>query len=86
MALRLHQSLISLRSKTALQERKSKGLKLGRPFGCHPDMKLDDHKEEIKKLLLSGVSKDVIAEKYNVCRSTVYNFVKKNPGLLLGKA
>lgn len=83
LAWRLHQSLISLRSKTALQERKEQGVKLGRPYGKSSDMKLDDHKEEIKKLLLSGVSKDKIAEKYNVCRMTVYNFVKKNPELLL---
>lgn len=85
LALRLHQSLISLRSKTALQERKSQGVKLGRPYGSNPALKLDDHKDEIKKLLLTGVSKDDIAEQYNVCRSTVYNFVKKNPELLLGE-
>ena len=56
---------------------------LGRPFGSNPGLKLDDHKKEIKKLLLAGMSKDVIAEKYKVSRSTVYNFVKKNPELLL---
>ena len=83
LAFRLHQSLISLRSKTALQERKEQGIKLGRPYGSNPALKLDDHKDEIKKLLLTGVSKDDIAEQYNVCRSTVYNFVKKNPELLL---
>lgn len=83
IALRLQQSLISLRSKTALRERKAKGIKLGRPYGANPALKLDDHKEEIKKLLLTGVSKDDIAEQFNACRSTVYNFVKKNPELLL---
>ena len=83
LAWRLHQSLISLRSKTALQERKEQGVKLGRPYGSNPALKLDDHKDEIKKLLLTGVSKDDIAEQYNVCRATVYNFVKKNPELLL---
>ena len=83
LAFRLHQSLISLRSKTALQERKEQGIKLGRPYGSNPTLKLDDHKDEIKKLLLTGVSKDDIAEQYNVCRLTVYNFVKKNPELLL---
>lgn len=86
LAFRLHQSLISQRSKTALQDRKAKGVKLGRPFGFNPDLKLDDHKDEIKEMLLAGVSKDKIAEQYNVCRSTVYNFVKKNPELLSGEA
>ena len=85
LAFRLHQSLISLRSKTALQERKAQGVKLGRPYGTNPGLKLEDNKEEIKKLLLSGMSKDKIAEKFNVCRSTVYNFVKKNPELLMGE-
>ena len=86
LAWRLHQSLISLRSKTALQERKEQGIKLGRPYGSNPALKLDDHKDEIKKLLLTGVSKDDIAEQYNVCRSTVYNFVKKNPELFVLEA
>ena len=86
IAFRLHQSLISLRSQNSLQERKAKGAKLGRPFGFNPDLKLDDHKDEIKEMLLAGVSKDKIAEQYNVCRSTVYNFVKKNPELLSGEA
>ena len=82
LAFRLHQSLISQRSKTALQDRKAKGVKLGRPYGLNPALKLDDHKEDIRKMLMSGTSKDDIAEKYHVCRSTVYNFVKKNPQLL----
>ena len=85
LAFRIHQSLISLRSKTALQERKAQGVKLGRPYGSNLSLTLDGHKEEIKKLLLSGMSKDKIAEQYNVCRSAVYNFVKKNPDLLEGK-
>ena len=84
LAWKLHQSLISLRSKTALQERKEQGVKLGRPYSSNPSLKLDDYKDEIKQLLLTGMSKDDIAEQYNVCRSTVYNFVKKNPELLVG--
>lgn len=86
LAFRIHQSLISLRSKTALQERKAQGKHLGRPYGSNLALTLDGHKEEIKKLLLSGMSKDKIAEQYNVCRSTVYNFVKKNPELSMENA
>lgn len=85
LAFRIHQSLISLRSKTALQEKKARGVKLGRPCGSNPTLKLDIYKEEIKKFLLSGMSKSRIAEKFNVSRATVYNFVKKNPELLVGK-
>ena len=69
-AFKIHQSLISLRSKTALQDRKAKGIKLGRPYGLNPTLKLDDHKDEIKKMLLTGVSKDKISEQFNVCRVT----------------
>lgn len=86
LAFRLHSSLISLRSKTALHDRKAKGVKLGRPYGCNPGLKLDDHKEEIQELLMNGMSKDDIAEKYHVCRSTVYNYVRKNPELFVLEA
>mgnify|MGYP002624574179 CR=1 FL=1 len=82
IALRLHQSLISSRSHKALQEKKAQGIKLGRPYGSNSALKLDENKEEIRKLLLSGMSKDKIAEKFNVCRATVYNYVRKNPELL----
>ena len=85
IASRLHQSLISLRSHRALQKKKAKGIKLGRPYDSNSALKLDGNKEEIQKLLLSGVSKDKIAEKFNVCRATVYNFVKKNPEVMMGE-
>lgn len=84
IAWKLHQSLISLRSKTTLQEKKARGVRLGRPYSTNPKLKLEDNKEEIRKLLQSGVSKDKIADQYGVCRSTVYNFVRRNPEVLLG--
>lgn len=36
-------------------------------------------------MLLTDASKDTIAKKYKVCRSTVYKFVKKKTELLLEK-
>lgn len=84
LAFRLHQSLISLRSTTALQDRKAKGIKLGRPHNSKVALRLDEYKDDIKKMLQSGTSKDEIAKRLNVCRSTVYNFVRKNPELLGG--
>ena len=77
VALKIHNSLISLRSKDALQKRKAGGMRLGRPFEANPSLKLDDYKDEILTMIKSGVSKDVIAQKYHVCRSTVYNFVRR---------
>lgn len=81
IALEMHKSLISLRSKSALQKRKANGMKLGRPFGSESAMKLDDYKDEILALVHSGMPKREIAKKYNVCRSTIYNFVKRQESI-----
>lgn len=77
MALRLHRSLISLKSKSALQERKASGKKLGRPFGSESAVKFEDFKDEILALVKTGMPKGEIAKKYNVCRTTVYGFLKR---------
>ena len=81
LADKLNKSLISLRSHTAIQNKIAKGHHFGRPFKSTSAKKLDSYHEDIKALLQSGVSKDRIAEKFNVCRSTVYNFIKKHPEL-----
>lgn len=81
IALEIHKSLISLKSKTALQERKANGMKLGRPFGYQPALKLDDYKNDILAMLKSGATKDEIAKRYNVCHSTIYNFVKRQESI-----
>ena len=83
LAFRIHQSLISLRSKTALQERKAQGIKLGRRFGFNPALKLDDYKDEIRQMRLSGVSIKKISEKYHVCPATIYNLMHKYPELFV---
>ncbi|MBQ8464795.1 MAG: hypothetical protein IJ545_02160, partial [Alphaproteobacteria bacterium] len=82
-AFRIHQSLISLRSKIALQERKAQGIKLGRRFGFNPALKLDDYKDEIRQMRLSGVSIKKISEKYHVCPATIYNLMHKYPELFV---
>ena len=83
LAFRIHQSLISLRSKTALQEKKAQGIKLGRRFGFNPALKLDDYKDEIRQMRLSGVSIKKISEKYHVCPATIYNLMHKYPELFV---
>ena len=40
--------------------------------------KLDEHKEEIFKLVEMNVKKIAIAKKFNVTPTTMYNFIKKN--------
>ena len=81
----LHRKLISINTREALTSIKSKGKKLGHPFGTVLAKKLDDYKDEIKEMLAVGVTKASIAKKYNVCWKTVNNFVKNNPELLLGE-
>ena len=83
LAFKIHQSLISLRSKTALQERKAQGKHLGRPFGSNPKLKLDDYREDISQMRLSGVSIKKIADKYHVCSATIYNLMHKYPELFV---
>ncbi len=81
LADKLNKSLISLRSHTAIQNKIAKGHHFGRPFKSTSAKKLDSHRKDIGTLLQAGVSKDRIAEKFKVCRSTVYNFIKKHPEL-----
>lgn len=83
IAWKLHQSLISLRSKTTLQERKAQGKYLGRPYGSNPKLKLDDYREDISQMRLSGVSIKKISEKYHVCPATIYNLMHKYPELFV---
>lgn len=56
-------------------------MKLGRPFGSESAVKLDNYKDEILALVHSGMPKREIAKKYNVCRSTIYNFVKRQESI-----
>lgn len=81
LADKLNKSLISLRSHAAIQRKIAKGHHFGRPFKSTSAKKLDIHQDDVRMLLKSGMSKDKIAEKFNVCRSTVYNFIKKHPEL-----
>lgn len=84
IAHRLQQSLMSLRTTAALKNKKEQGYKLGRPFGSNSALLLDDYKDEIRQLLADGFSKEEIAERFHVCRSTVYNYVRNNLELLKG--
>lgn len=77
MVLKLHRSLISIKSKRALQGRKASGKKLGRPFYSESAVSLENYKDEILSLISSGMPKREIAEKYNVCRTTIYGFLKR---------
>ena len=78
MAIEIRSNLISQNTKKVLKQRKSKGIKLGRPFGAIVKKRLDGKEDEIRKLLAQKVSKAEIARRFNVTRITVFNFVKQN--------
>ena len=51
-------------------------MKLGRPKGKGKS-KLDEHKEDILKLVSLKVPKSIIARQYNTSVGNLYNFLKQ---------
>lgn len=79
MGAQLERENISTRTKTALAKRRSEGVKLGRPLGSkNKSLKLEPHKEQIKKKIMSGITLKRIAEDYDVSQQTMCNFVSHN--------
>lgn len=78
VAIDIRSRLISQNTKRVLQQRKTQGVKLGRPLGAFVRKKLEGKEEEIRQLLACDISKSEIARRYGVSRITVFNFVKRN--------
>ena len=76
LVAQIERELISLRTREALHARKSQGIKLGRPKGKGKS-KLDEHKEDILKMLSYGVPKTLIAKQYGTSVGNLYNFLSK---------
>ncbi len=76
LVAQIERELISLRTREALHARKVQGIKLGRPHGKGKS-KLDEHTEDIMKLLALNVPKTIIARQYNTSVSNLYNFINK---------
>lgn len=75
----LERNLISLRTKEALNRLRSEGKILGRPKGRKSFVsKLDGKKEEVEKLLISGMPKRKIAKKLHVDIKTLNRFIFLN--------
>ena len=71
-------SLVSIRTKDALEQVKSTGKRLGRPKGSESKLFfLDAHKGEIMNMLERGVSVGSICEHFNVSKNTFYKYRKK---------
>ncbi len=75
----IERSLISQRTKEALQRKKAEGVKLGRPKGkLNSRYKLTGCEEKIQRMLSEGFPKNLISKQLNVSSSTLYLYMKKN--------
>ena len=74
LVAQIERDLISLRTKEALIAKKAQGIKLGRPKGKGKS-KLDEHKEDILKLIALKVPKTIIAKQYNTSVVNLYGFL-----------
>ena len=77
MAAEIERELISQRTKEALVRRKAEGKQLGRPKGSYGVSKLDQHGDEIRKLISHGVAKAAIAGMYDCSWQTVHAWVRR---------
>ena len=77
----IEHSLMSIRTKEALNHKKSTGGPLGRPKGSAAKQSfLDANKEEVISMLKRGDTVFEICKRFNVSRNTYYMF-KRNYGL-----
>lgn len=76
LVAQIERDLTSLRTKEALHAKKVQGIKLGRPKGKGKS-KLDEHREDILKLVALNVPKTVIARQYNTSTVNLHGFLKK---------
>lgn len=74
----IERSLLSQRTKTALDAKKAAGVKLGRPFGAESKkLKLSKNTKRIKDLLDKKVPKAQIARIMGVQKITLRRFIKR---------
>jgi len=76
LVAQIERELISLRTREALHARKVAGVKLGRPQGKGKS-KLDEHREDIIRLIGLKVPKTIIAKQYGCSVGNLYNFINK---------
>jgi DNA invertase Pin-like site-specific DNA recombinase len=77
LSAEIERTLISQRTKEALQRKRAEGTTLGRPKGRLSDnVKLSGKEDEIRQMIGNKVSKSGIARCYGVDRMTVDRFIK----------
>jgi len=76
MVYEMEAKTLKERTKIGIERARKEGKQIGRPKTYEAKRKLDDHKNDIIDLLKLGVTKKKVANKYNVCESTLYKFIK----------
>lgn len=76
MVAELERDFVSIRTKEALAEKQRSGVQLGRPKGVGKS-KLDDHIEDIIRLLSSGSTQRYLASKYNTTPANLSRFLRQ---------
>jgi DNA invertase Pin-like site-specific DNA recombinase len=78
LSAEIERNLISQRTKASLENVKSKGKRLGRPFSAQSKkLKLSRNIKRIKRLMDKGLTRYQIAKKMGVSHSTVSHFMKR---------
>ena len=80
LVAQIERELISLRTREALHARKIAGVKLGRPTGKGKS-KLDEHTDDILRLIALKVPKTIIAKQYGCSIGNLYNFLNRTKEL-----
>jgi len=82
LSIDIRNSMVSIITKKALDDKKSKGYKLGRDFGLKNKRYCWNGKEEeIKNKILSGMAYLRIAKEVGISVASLYNYLKLNPEL-----
>ena len=76
LVAQIERELISLRTREALHARQIAGVKLGRPHGKGKS-RLDEHTDDILRLIALKVPKTIIAKQYNCSVGNLYNFLNR---------
>ncbi len=75
----IEKTLISQRTKEALNRKKAQGVKLGRPKGKkNKTHKLSGCDDKIREMLSEGYPRTLISKQLNVAPSTLYLYMKKH--------
>ena len=82
LSIDIRNSMVSVITRKALDDKRAQGFKLGRDFGFKNKRYCWNGKEEeIKNKLLSGVSRLRTAKEVGISIVSLYNYLKLNPEL-----